>query len=261
MFELPDEIPTNKNNILECLARQIVEGKLKQDEILPSEIALSGHFGVSRTMIRDILKSLESKGFIERKTNVGTRVLGIHSWNLLDEDVLEWSCGSLTQNRFLLSLLELRLIIEPQAASLAAVRAKDEDLREMETHYQRMAESVVQQGEDHAWLDCEADIDFHKAIMKASGNLFVSQFGVAVRAALYHTIYRSNKATRHTIDSLECHRLVLEAIENRNSEQAYLRMASVLSNTIRDLGLQATGIILLDGSRNNRIGSFPGTLP
>lgn len=246
MFSLPDGILVNKKNILEYLARLIIEGKIKADEILPNEIALSGHFGVSRTMVRDILKTLESKGFIERKTNVGTRVMGIHSWNLLDEEVLDWSCGALTQSRFLLSLLELRLIIEPQAASLAALRANDDDLQELQSCYQRMADSISGTEEAEAFMDNEADIEFHKTIMKASGNLFVSQFGGTIRAALYHTIYLSNRATKNTHQSLEAHKSVLEAIESRNSQQAYLRMANVLSNTIRDLGLQTTGIILLD---------------
>ena len=249
MFSLPNEMPINKNNILEYLARLIIEGKIKTDEILPNEIALSEHFGVSRTMVRDILKTLESKGFIARKTNTGTRVMGIHSWNLLDEEVLDWSCGALTQSRFLLSLLELRLVIEPQAASLAALRANDDNLLELRNHYQRMADSLREQGEQsegRVFLDNDADIEFHKTIMKASGNLFISQFGGTIRAALHHTIYLSNRATENVQNSLEAHKSVLEAIESRNSKQAYLRMANVLSNTICDLGLQTTGIILLD---------------
>jgi len=246
MFSLPAEIPVNKKNILEYLARLVIEGSLKADEILPNEIALSERFGVSRTMVRDILKTLENKGFIERKTNVGTRIMGIHSWNLLDEDVLGWSCGALTQSRFLLSLLELRLIIEPQAASLAAIRANDDDLHEIQRHYNRMADSIVAVEGAETFMDSEADIDFHKAIMKASGNLFISQFGHTIRAALYHSIFLSNRAAAHIHQSLEAHKSVLEAIENRHSEHAYLRMAKVLSNTIRDLGLQTTGIILLN---------------
>ncbi len=246
MFSLPDEIPVNKKNILEYLARLIIEGKIKTEEALPNEIALSENFGVSRTMVRDILKTLESKGFIARKTNIGTRVMGIHSWNLLDEEVLGWSCGALTQSRFLLSLLELRLVIEPQAASLAALRANDDNLLELRHHYQCMADSVEGAEGEHAFMDNEADIEFHKTIMRASGNLFISQFGGTIRAALYHTIYQSNRATKNTLQSLEAHKSVLEAIESRNSHQAYLRMAKVLSNTIRDLGLQTTGIILLD---------------
>ena len=111
MFSLPESIAQNKNAIREHLARLIIEGTLKRDEILPNELALAKGFGVSRTMVRDVLRSLEEKGLIERKTNVGTRVRNIHSWNLLDKEVLEWSGGVLAESRFLLYLLELRLII------------------------------------------------------------------------------------------------------------------------------------------------------
>lgn len=244
MYSLPETTTKNKNSIREHLARMIIEGTLKRDEILPNELALAELYSVSRTMIRDVLRSLEEKGLIERKTNVGTRVRGIHSWNLLDKDVLDWSCGILTQSRFLLSLLELRLIIEPQAAALAAIRANDTDLQRICNNFSRMwAEETDTK---KMMLDTEADIDFHKAIIQASGNLFISQIGGAIQAALHHTIYLSNKANIDHKHSLECHRQVLTSIENRNPKGAYAGMCCVLENTISDLGLEASGVILSD---------------
>jgi DNA-binding FadR family transcriptional regulator len=244
MFRLPEEIPVNKKNIIEHIARLIIEGSLRTDQSLPNEIALAALFGVSRTMIRDALRSLEEKGLIERKTNVGTRVRSIHSWNLLDSEVLEWSSRTLTQSRFLLSLLELRLIIEPQAAALAAIRANDEDLQTIRDSFTRMPSRNALSGA--LQLDTEADIEFHKAVIKASGNLFVAQFGGAIRAALHHTIYLSNKASIDPNFSLTCHRRVLEGIENRNPRMAYHGMCQVLKNTIADLNLQITGVVLAD---------------
>lgn len=238
MLSLSPEMPKNKKNILEHLARKIIDGSLKANEILPNELACAAHFNVSRTMIRDVLKSLEGKGLIERKTNVGTRVRSIHSWNLLDKEILDWSCGILAQSRFLVSLLELRLIIEPQAAALAAIRANDEDLQLILDNFSRML------GTGERSINTEADILFHKAIIKASGNLFISQFGTAIQAALHHTIYLSNKANIDHRASLECHRRILTAIENRNSEAAYAAMICVLRNTITDMGLQVTGVVL-----------------
>jgi DNA-binding FadR family transcriptional regulator len=240
MLSLPADVPVNKKNILEHLARKIIDNTIKPHEILPNEFAFAALFGVSRTMIRDILKSLEGKGLIERKTNVGTRVRSIHSWNLLDKELLDWSCGLLTQSRFLVSLLELRLIVEPQAAALAAIRANDEDLQAIRGHLERMADS------GGGTIDTTADIEFHKAIIKACGNLFVSQFGNAIQAALHHTIYMSNKASIDPKASLECHRGILEAIEARDSAGAYAAMCRVLRNTIFDMGLQVSGVILSD---------------
>lgn len=244
MFQLRQGIPVNKRNIIEHIARLIIQGTLSTNQVLPNEIALAAKFGVSRTMIRDALRSLEEKGLIERRTNVGTRVRSIHSWNLLDSEVLEWSSKVLTQSRFLLSLMELRLIMEPQAAALAAIRANDEDLQNIRNSFAGMRSQNPVSGA--LQIDTEADIEFHKAVIKASGNLFVAQFGSAIRAALHHTIYLSNKASIDPNFSIACHRQVLEGIENRNPQMAYHGMYRVLKNTITDLNLQITGVIVAD---------------
>jgi len=104
---LPQNSVVNKKNIIEYLAREIISGKLKHNDIVPNEIDIAANFGVSRTMIRDVLKSLEMKGLIERRTNVGARVRSINSWNLLDSELLDWSSGLLTSCRFLVSLKKL----------------------------------------------------------------------------------------------------------------------------------------------------------
>lgn len=245
MLVLPEGIKVNKKNITEYLVKEIVSGQLKHNDVLPNEIDFAAQFGISRTMIRDILKSLEGKGLIERKTNAGTRVRGIHSWNLLDGELLEWSQGLLTQSRFLLSLMELRLIIEPQAAALAAVRANDDDLLEIKDKLDRM---LVTTAEGEITLDTEIDIDFHKSIIKACGNLFLSQFGTAISGALHHTIYLSNKIHIDHKASHGCHREVVEAIENRDPQAAYSAMCRVLNNAITDLNLKVSGVILQDSN-------------
>lgn len=244
MLQLPDNLAVNKKNIIEFLAREIIGGTLKHNETLPNEIDFAANFGVSRTMIRDVLKILEMKGLLERKTHVGTRVRSIHSWNLLDKELLDWSCGILTGSRFLLSLMELRLIIEPQAAALAAVRANDKDLLQIRSNFTIMLDYEPDSG--RPTLNTEADIEFHKSILKACGNLFLSQFGSAIQGALHHTIYLSNKIHIDHLASLECHRKVMEAIENRDPEGAYSAMYSVLNNAITDLDLQVSGVILSD---------------
>lgn len=245
LLRLPENVAINRKNITEHLARQIIGGQLKHNDILPSEIQFASRFGVSRTMIRDALKTLEGKGLIERKTNVGTRVRSIHSWNLLDQELLNWSCGVLTHKRFLLSLMELRLIIEPQAAALAATRANDMDMVHIRNNFERMWPKVAEVDQKIV-LDTDADIDFHKSIITACGNLFLAQFGSAIKGALHHTIYLSNKIRIDHVTSLNCHRNVLEAIEDRNSEAAYRGMWCVLNNAISDLDLQVSGVIRKD---------------
>jgi DNA-binding FadR family transcriptional regulator len=189
-----------KHLLRDSLARQIIDGTLKPNEILPNEPTLAREYGVSRTTIRDVLRSLEEKGLIERKTYVGTRVRSIHSWNLLDDEVLNWSCGVMSQRRFFSSLMELRMIIEPQAAA---------------------------------------------------------QFGGAVRAALYHTIYLSRKEAIDQAGSLENHRQVLNAIENRDARGAYSIMIRILDGTVADLGLQPSEIITAETGRDSALTPRP----
>ena len=236
------EIPGKTKQLLrEKLVRQIVEGQLKPNDILPNELALAREHQVSRTTIRDVLRSLEEKGLVERKTYVSTRVRSIHSWNLLDDEVLSWSCGAMSHRRFFTSLMELRLIIEPQAAALAAIRANDQDLQTIRQAFKWM-------NLDDQRIDPEGDVAFHQGIIKASGNMFVAQFGGAVRAALYHTIYLSGKEAIDQPGSIENHRQLLNAIENRDALRAYSLMTRILNLTASDLGLPPTDLVLADSS-------------
>ncbi|MDT8421333.1 MAG: FadR/GntR family transcriptional regulator [Desulfuromonadales bacterium] len=228
-----------KHEVRNQLARQIIEGTLRADEVLPNELDLARDYGVSRTTIRDVLQSLEEKGLLERKTYRGTRVRSIHSWNLLDEEVLNWSCGIMTQRRFFSSLMELRLIIEPQAAALAAIRNNDLELQAIQSSFDWM--NINDQS-----IDPEGDVAFHQSIIKASGNMFVAQFGGAIRAALHHTIYLSGKEAIDQVQSIENHRQLLHAIENHDARNAYHIMGRILKLTVADLGLPESELILAD---------------
>jgi GntR family galactonate operon transcriptional repressor len=239
---LSEPMTKTKHILRDRLARQIVEGTLKPDDILPNELTLAREHGVSRTTIRDVLRSLEEKGLLERKTYVGTRVRSIHSWNLLDDEVLNWSCGVMSQRRFFSSLMELRMIIEPQAAALAAIRANDADLRAIQDAFSWM-------NLDNQRIDPKGDVAFHQGIIKASGNMFLAQFGGAIRAALYHTIYLSGKEAINQPGSIENHRQVLNAIENRDARSAYAIMIRILDMTVSDLGLPPSEVITTDIDR------------
>lgn len=228
-----------KHEVRNELARQIIEGTLKADDVLPNELDLARDYGVSRTTIRDVLQGLEEKGLLERKTYKGTRVRSIHSWNLLDEEVLNWSCGVMTQRRFFGSLMELRLIIEPQAAALAAIRNNDLELQAIQSAFDWMNINDKR-------IDPEGDVAFHQSIIKASGNMFVAQFGGAIRAALHHTIYLSGREAIDQVQSIENHRQLLYAIENHDAGSAYDIMGRILKLTVADLGLPKPELILAD---------------
>lgn len=142
-------------------------------------------------------------------------------------------------------------IIEPQAAALAAIRANDGNLMQIRASFSRLLEHEPDTG--RPTLNNEADIEFHKSILKACGNLFLAQFGSAIQGALHHTIYLSKKIHMDHKSSYECHGDILTGIENRNPELAYRGMCSVLSLAIADLKLKIPSVIL--SGRNRMVGA------
>ena len=248
MFDIPGTSAITKDSIRKHLACQIIGGKVKTDDILPNEVTLAERFGVSRTLIRDVLRSLEEKGLIQRRPQIGTRARSIHSWNLLDEEILAWCCEMLPPQRFYVSLLELRLIIEPQAAALAATRARDEDIQRITRAYRQM----VKNDEAGTTIDSEGDIAFHQEIIRASGNIFISQFRGAIRAALHHTIHMSVRAADDHAESIDNHKRLLDAIERRNPQRAYQAMIDVLSRAMLDMGIESSNLVLPESRLSGR---------
>ncbi|RAC79159.1 FadR/GntR family transcriptional regulator, partial [Burkholderia multivorans] len=108
------------------LATAILRGDYPPDSLLPREPDLMAMFGVSRTVLREALRTLTSKGLVESRPKVGTRVRPRRAWNLLDADLLDWYARVAPALSFALKLQEMREMIEPHAAAMAArVRAAD----------------------------------------------------------------------------------------------------------------------------------------
>ena len=126
---VPDRAPSKNahSNMVEMLGCRIVAGQYPVGSTLPPEPALCENFGVSRTVVRESIKSLVAKGLLVTGPKLGTRVLPEDQWNWFDPDVVTW----LSQNRlsadFLRDLQELRRIVEPAAIRLAAERASPQD--------------------------------------------------------------------------------------------------------------------------------------
>ncbi len=99
------------------LGTAILRGDYAPESILPREAELMGTLGVSRTVLREALRTLTSKGLIESRPRVGTRVRPKHAWNLLDVDVLDWYSRVAEPMQFALKLQEMREMIEPYAAA------------------------------------------------------------------------------------------------------------------------------------------------
>ncbi|MDO8882434.1 MAG: GntR family transcriptional regulator [Pseudotabrizicola sp.] len=162
----------------------IASGRFAVGSILPNDAEMMGSYGVSRTVLREALKTLEAKGLVEARAKVGTRVLSRSRWNLFDRQVLAWIQEAGPDAAFLASFVELREQIEMQTATLAAARRTAEQVRMM--HYwlnQRSAMATL----------CEpfalAEFEIHRTLCEASHNPFLRatsglvEFGV-VQATL-----------------------------------------------------------------------------
>ncbi|SOC86495.1 transcriptional regulator, GntR family [Curtobacterium sp. 314Chir4.1] len=173
-------MPTGRGlhaQVLDTLGQRIVDGAIAPGTVVRPEL-VAEEFGVSRSVVREALRVLQSLGLVEPRQRVGTQVLGIGSWELLAPTVIRWRGASpsyFVQQR---ELLELRLGVEPVAASLAAgtpaasaVLAAASDMLDACTRE-----------DSRAYL--EADVRFHRALLTASGNTVFAHFAGTVEALL-----------------------------------------------------------------------------
>lgn len=226
----PSSRPRVHRDVVESLARRILSGEIQAGASLPNTHDLSAELGVSRSALREAIKVLTAKGMLEVRPRTGTRILPRSAWNLMDPELLGW-CGPALDDHLVLSLLECRQLIEPGAAALAACRASAAQQAEIEAALARMAEA--QSLEDRV----EADLDFHVAILRASGNLFLAQWGLAVSSVLL-AAFRLSSGAAHSHDlAFSAHREVVDAIRRRDPAAADLGMRHCLSAMAHDLDL------------------------
>jgi len=219
------------DTVLDKLGHAIVGGRYASGQRLPTEDELARKLKVSRPSLREGLKALARKGLVESRTRRGTIALGREHWDALDADVLRWTAAAPPDHAFLLSLIELRSIMEPAAARLAASRATPEQILAIEAAYQGMVDSLP-----HDLEGCHHhDLAFHGAIFAACGNAMLHRFYVAIGALLL-TLFRASTEARESYqNSLAEHGAVAVAIRRRQPEEAEKSMQKLLGGTVRDL--------------------------
>ena len=211
--------------MLDSLGRAIVTGRYER-ESFPTEAELAKQHGVSRSVTREAVKMLTAKGLLSARPRQGTVVQPATNWNLFDTDVLRW----LLERQFSVDLLrhfnQLRVAIEPEAAALAARYATLDDLDRISQGLERMI--AAERGHDEP---LEADIAFHVAILRASGNPFYAQFRDVVGTALRTSIRFTNRIKGRTA-SIADHAAVRDAIEARDPDAARGAMRSLIGDVL-----------------------------
>jgi DNA-binding FadR family transcriptional regulator len=201
--------------VVHAIGRQIVSGAIAPGELLPAQAGLSA----SRTVVREAIKVLAAKGLVESRPRTGTRVRPPHTWNLLDPDVLAWQHDGTPPAAFLKKLTEVRLIIEPAAAELAAQRASADEVQAIGEAYAGMEAALAGPVEDYEAFD-SADMEFHRAIVQACGNDLLQQMGQVVYSALLVSFHATSRRPGRASGSLPAHRAILDAIRSRHVRRA-----------------------------------------
>lgn len=210
------------------IAVQIIGGNLRPGEVLPNEDDLSAALMVSRTAYREGIRTLVAKGLVSARPKVGTSVNAQSEWNILDGDVLAWYFEVAPDPSFIRSLFELRRIVEPSAAALAAKRHTEAEAADMTRALRAMEGSHAS-----TQSSLEADLAFHRSILTATGNEALLalynvieatvRWSVSLKMAAYPTIYAT------TVPS---HAVILDAILARNEPAASDAMRVLIDDAL-----------------------------
>jgi len=231
--------------VVDELGMRIMRGQILPGQTIDPD-ALLREFDVSRTVMREALKVLSAKGLVDARPRLGTFVTERARWQLLDNDVMNWRSRDEPDAVLVLDLGEVRQIIEPAAARMAAVRRTEPQLGMIAAALESMR---AMSGVDHALL-IDADLAFHSAVLAAAGNELLERFEVVLEPALHA---RDSLAFRNVDDSdfLDEHALVHDAIAARDADRAFATMKALMDTAAEDteaiLRSDPAGRAALDG--------------
>ncbi|WP_322083266.1 FadR/GntR family transcriptional regulator [Burkholderia sp. BCC1972] len=207
------------------LATAILRGDYPPESLLPREPDLMEMYGVSRTVMREALRTLTSKGLVESRPKVGTRVRPRRAWNLLDADLLDWYARVAPPLAFALKLQEMREMIEPYAAALAARTHTPEACDAIDGAARAMAAA---RNVDE-WV--RADLRFHLSVLEAGGNELLVPLGALIDRTLEAQLHLNARRADVYNASLAEHVAVSDAIRARDEDGARRAMATLLAVT------------------------------
>lgn len=209
--------------VADDLLAAITRGEYRAGDRLPSEQQLMARYRVGRNTVREAMQSLRTLGLVDIRPRLGARVLGQAAPNTLANSAVSMLIGDQTVTE----LYEVRLILEPAAAAIAAKHRSDDDLlamRRARTHYR-----VAYEMGTSVW---EADIEFHQAIAEASGNAVLAKV-LAPVSDLLNNARRATGTLHAAVEiALGQHDEIAEAIEARAATRARRAMTRHIESGI-----------------------------
>jgi DNA-binding FadR family transcriptional regulator len=207
------------------IGSRILWGEFSPGDVLPNEAEWSRRFRVSRSAVRESIKVLVGKGLLMSRPRIGTTVEPRERWNLLDRDVLAWYSAMPTKGAFLRAVQEMRHIIEPEAAALAAAKRSTEQMAEISRACVEMgtAPTLVRR--------VDADVRFHLAILTAAGNEFLIPFGFLIESALASVFDYTTRGREDLAHAQKLHEAIEAAIRRSQPQRARRAVKRLLGNT------------------------------
>jgi DNA-binding FadR family transcriptional regulator len=225
-----DRASNHTSFVVDQLGFAIVAGEYPPETMIPLDPDLCEMFGVSRTVVREAKKTLIAKGLIQSKAKVGTQVRPADGWNMFDQDVMRWHASVKNPTRYYEELFEIRMIFEPAAAAQAAGRVNQIDCDGLFSLC-----DALEKAESRADFAL-ADYEFHKQVLRLSGNRFLQSLGDLVQTALYSLFMSESVATfperRKTV--VDRHRTVAAAIASGAPNEAQEAMRRVINDGYRN---------------------------
>lgn len=215
------------------LGAAIVQGQYAIDKPFPTEAELSSQFNISRSVTREAVKMLTAKGLIASRPRQGIRVMPGSHWNMFDADVLSWTLRARPSLGLLREFTQLRMAIEPEAASLAAQNNRDRKAMELiERALERMRQADL--GQDDP---LSADIEFHCAILAASNNRFFFQLREFIQVALRVSIASTNQLKGVLTADYADHKSIYDAISRGDTNAATAAVKKLLAEVMQLINL------------------------
>ncbi|MDQ0458042.1 FadR/GntR family transcriptional regulator [Rhizobium paknamense] len=213
------------SHVIHALGSGVIAGQFPQGSTLPGDAELCDQFDVSRTVLREAIKTLEAKGLLESRPKVGTKVTRKNHWNLFDPQVLAWYLDASPDREFLKSLHDVRMALEPLTAAQAASFRSGDQLRLM--HYW-LRQMELSQAEPLNF--CLADFELHLIIADASRNPFLrAAYGmVELSHAFAYLHIVANDRQDALAPFLDPHRMLVTQIERGDPQGATSAMQAVI---------------------------------
>lgn len=211
------------------LGTAIVSGRIAPGETLTGEVANSEALDVSRSAYREAVQVLTAKGLIESRPKSGTRVLPRSKWNILDPTVVAWAFAGDPDIEFIRDLFELRGIVEPAAARLAAERRTRDDIKLMKDALAGMRRYTLATEAGRS-----ADRDFHDALLAATHNNALITLSASIGAAVSWTTQYKQRTRALPRDPVPDHARVFDAIANGDADAAGSAMRTLVDLALND---------------------------